>query len=106
MAKTKENYESFEYTRPRDGDARFAVCTNVSGMYTACTGESLSKIEDPIYKIAFIQIAIVIFTSIVSVILLYFIVSKYLSPLAAIQRGLVSFFDFINHKTKSVSTMK
>ncbi|ELR7672602.1 methyl-accepting chemotaxis protein [Campylobacter jejuni] len=106
LAKIKENFEPFEYTRPKDGSERFAVCTKVSGVYTACVGEPIEQIEAPVYKIAFIQTAIVIFTSIISVILLYFIVSKYLSPLAAIQTGLTSFFDFINHKTKNVSTIE
>ncbi|EHN3152524.1 methyl-accepting chemotaxis protein [Campylobacter jejuni] len=106
LAKTKEDLEPFEYTRPKDGNERFAVCTKVSGIYTACVGEPIEQIEAPVYKIAFIQTAIVIFTSIISVILLYFIVSKYLSPLAAIQTGLTSFFDFINHKTKNVSTIE
>ncbi|MEQ4429590.1 methyl-accepting chemotaxis protein, partial [Campylobacter jejuni] len=106
LAKTKEDLEPFEYTRPKDGNERFAVCTKVSGIYTACVGESIEQIEAPVYKIAFIQTAIVIFTSIISIILLYFIVSKYLSPLAAIQTGLTSFFDFINHKTKNVSTIE
>ncbi|EAL2912200.1 methyl-accepting chemotaxis protein, partial [Campylobacter jejuni] len=106
LAKTKEDLEPFEYTRPKDGNERFAVCTKVSEIYTACVGESIEHIEAPVYKIAFIQTAIVIFTSIISVILLYFIVSKYLSPLAAIQTGLTSFFDFINHKTKNVSTIE
>ncbi|OEX40909.1 chemotaxis protein, partial [Campylobacter jejuni] len=106
LAKTKEDLEPFEYTRPKDGNERFAVCTKVSGIYTACVGESIEQIEAPVYKIAFIQTAIVIFTSIISVILLYFIVSKYLSPLTTIQTGLTSFFDFINHKTKNVSTIE
>ncbi|MCC3046921.1 methyl-accepting chemotaxis protein [Campylobacter jejuni] len=106
LAKTKEDLEPFEYTRPKDGNERFAVCTKVSGIYTACVGEPIEQIEAPVYKIAFIQTAIVIFTSIISIILLYFIVSKYLSPLAAIQTGLTSFFDFINHKTKNVSTIE
>ncbi|ELO6810091.1 methyl-accepting chemotaxis protein, partial [Campylobacter jejuni] len=106
LAKTKEDLEPFEYTRPKDGNERFAVCTKVSGIYTACVGEPIEQIEAPVYKIAFIQTAIVIFTSIISVILLYFIVSKYLSPLAAIQTGLTSFFDFINYKTKNVSTIE
>ncbi|EQB5475474.1 cache domain-containing protein, partial [Campylobacter jejuni] len=75
LAKTKEDLEPFEYTR-KDGNERFAVCTKVSGIYTACVGEPIEQIEAPVYKIAFIQTAIVIFTSIISVILLYFIVSK------------------------------
>ncbi|RTI81092.1 cache domain-containing protein, partial [Campylobacter jejuni] len=106
LAKTKKDFEPFEYTRPKDNSERFAVCAKVSGIYTACVGEPIEQIEAPVYKIAFIQTAIVIFTSIISVILLYFIVSKYLSPLAAIQTGLTSFFDFINHKTKNVSTIE
>ncbi|ELZ6188467.1 methyl-accepting chemotaxis protein, partial [Campylobacter jejuni] len=106
LAKTKEDLEPFEYTRPKDGNERFAVCTKVSGIYTACVEEPIEQIEAPVYKIAFIQTAIVIFTSIISVILLYFIVSKYLSPLAAIQTGLTSFFDFINYKTKNVSIIE
>ncbi len=57
-------------------------------------------------KAAFIQAIVVIIVVVFSVILLYFIVSKYLSPLAAIQTGLTSFFDFINHKTKNVSTIE
>ncbi|EAH6695538.1 methyl-accepting chemotaxis protein [Campylobacter jejuni] len=106
LAKTKEDLEPFEYTRPKDGNERFAVCTKVSGIYTACVGEPIEQIEAPVYKIAFIQTVIVVFASILSIILLYFIVSKYLSPLAAIQTGLTSFFDFINYKTKNVSTIE
>ncbi|ELF3335944.1 methyl-accepting chemotaxis protein, partial [Campylobacter jejuni] len=106
LAKIKENFEPFEYTRPKDGSERFAVCTKVSGAYTACVGEPIEQIEAPVYKIAFIQAIVVIIVVVFSVILLYFIVSKYLSPLAAIQTGLTSFFDFINHKTKNVSTIE
>ncbi|EHJ5180218.1 methyl-accepting chemotaxis protein [Campylobacter jejuni] len=106
LAKTKEDLEPFEYTRPKDGNERFAVCTKVSGIYTACVGEPIEQIEAPVYKAAFIQAIVVIIVVVFSVILLYFIVSKYLSPLAAIQTGLTSFFDFINHKTKNVSTIE
>ncbi|TEX83742.1 cache domain-containing protein, partial [Campylobacter sp. CH278] len=102
LAKTKEDLKLFEYIRPTDGSERFAVCTKVSGVYTACVEDSIEEIEAPVFKIAFTQITIVIFTSIISVILLYFIVSKYLSPLTTIQTGLNSFFDFINHKTKNI----
>ncbi len=105
IAKDKKDYEPFHYIRPLDGTERFGVCAKVLGEYTACVGEPIDYIEEPVFKIAYIQIAIVIITSIISVLLLYFIVSRYLSPLAAIQAGLNSFFDFINHKTKDVSTI-
>uniref|UniRef100_UPI0005775498 PDC sensor domain-containing protein n=1 Tax=Campylobacter jejuni TaxID=197 RepID=UPI0005775498 len=71
LAKTKENFEPFEYTNPKDGSKRFAVCTKVSDFYTACVAEPIEQIEAPVFKIAFIQTAIVISTSILSVILLY-----------------------------------
>ena len=106
IAKDKKYYEPFRYVRPLDGTQRFGVCAKVLGEYTACVGEPIDYIEEPVFKIAYIQIAIVIITSIISVLLLYFIVSRYLSPLAAIQTGLTSFFDFINHKTKNVSTIE
>ncbi|EAH5216434.1 methyl-accepting chemotaxis protein, partial [Campylobacter jejuni] len=101
--KTHGDYNFFTYGL--DGKERLGTCTKVFA-YTACITESADIINKPIHKAAFIQTAIVIFTSIISVILLYFIVSKYLSPLAAIQTGLTSFFDFINHKTKNVSTIE
>ncbi|HDZ5018233.1 TPA: PDC sensor domain-containing protein, partial [Campylobacter jejuni] len=50
IAKTKENFEPFEYMRIQDGNEMFGVCTKVSGIYTACIGEPVSQIEAPVYK--------------------------------------------------------
>ncbi|WP_301771749.1 methyl-accepting chemotaxis protein [Campylobacter coli] len=88
-----------------NNEERLGTCTKVFA-YTACITESADIINKPIHKAAFIQAIVVIIVVVFSVILLYFIVSKYLSPLAAIQTGLTSFFDFINHKTKNVSTIE
>ncbi|EJT1336180.1 methyl-accepting chemotaxis protein, partial [Campylobacter jejuni] len=87
-----------------NNEERLGACTKVFA-YTACITESADIINKPIYKAAFIQVIALIVMISISIILLYFIVSKYLSPLAAIQTGLTSFFDFINHKTKNVSTI-
>uniref|UniRef100_UPI0021C0C3A7 PDC sensor domain-containing protein n=2 Tax=Campylobacter TaxID=194 RepID=UPI0021C0C3A7 len=92
------DYNIFNYTTQKGKD-RFGICVKIDG-YTTCAGEDIEVIEAPALKIAYIQTSIVIFTSIASIILLYFIISYYLSPLQAIQNGLNSFFDFINHKTK------
>ncbi|EGB6030175.1 methyl-accepting chemotaxis protein [Campylobacter jejuni] len=100
--KTHGDYNFFTYGL--DGKERLGTCTKVFA-YTACITESADIINKPIHKAAFIQAIVVIIVVVFSVILLYFIVSKYLSPLAAIQTGLTSFFDFINHKTKNVSTI-
>ncbi|EAH4902884.1 methyl-accepting chemotaxis protein [Campylobacter coli] len=87
-----------------NNEERLGACTKVFA-YTACITESTDVINKPIFKAAYIQVIALIIMISISVILLYFIVSKYLSPLAAIQTGLTSFFDFINHKTKNVSTI-
>ncbi|EOK1023556.1 cache domain-containing protein, partial [Campylobacter jejuni] len=47
-----------------------------------------------------------VIVGIIALILIRFLISRSLSPLAAIQTGLTSFFDFINHKTKNVSTIE
>ncbi|WP_417903407.1 methyl-accepting chemotaxis protein [Campylobacter volucris] len=75
------------------------MCTTEDA-YTICLSESLDKIEEAVYDIATIQSITVIVIITISIILLYFIISYYLSPLQKIQSGLNSFFDFINHKTK------
>ncbi|EFT8757716.1 methyl-accepting chemotaxis protein, partial [Campylobacter coli] len=87
-----------------NNEERLGVCTKVFA-YTACITESTDVINKPMFKAAYIQVIALIIMISISIILLYFIVSKYLSPLAAIQTGLTSFFDFINHKTKNVSTI-
>ncbi|WP_261660108.1 MULTISPECIES: cache domain-containing protein, partial [Campylobacter] len=101
--KANGDYNFFTYGLK--GQERLGTCTKVFA-YTACITESADIINKPIHKAAFIQAIVVIIVVVFSVILLYFIVSKYLSPLAAIQTGLTSFFDFINHKTKNVSTIE
>ncbi|WP_215425101.1 cache domain-containing protein, partial [Campylobacter jejuni] len=100
--KANGDYQFFSYKL--EGQERVGTCTKIF-TYTGCVTESADAIHQPIIKAAFIQIIAVFIIVIISVILLYFIVSKYLSPLAAIQTGLTSFFDFINHKTKNVSTI-
>ncbi|MGQ2703795.1 methyl-accepting chemotaxis protein [Campylobacter coli] len=88
-----------------NNEERLGTCTKIFA-YTACITESTDVINKPIFKAAYIQVIALIIMISISIILLYFIVSKYLSPLAAIQTGLTSFFDFINHKTKNVSTIE
>ncbi|EJE0437693.1 methyl-accepting chemotaxis protein, partial [Campylobacter coli] len=88
-----------------NNEERLGTCTKVFA-YTACITESTDVINKPIFKAAYIQVIALIIMISISIILLYFIVSKYLSPLASIQTGLTSFFDFINHKTKNVSTIE
>ncbi|HFU2807559.1 TPA: cache domain-containing protein, partial [Campylobacter coli] len=100
--KANGDYKFFDYTL--NGDDRLGICTKVFA-YIACATESDDVIEQPIAEAAFVQVIAVIIIIACSVLLLYFIVSYYLSPLASIQAGLNSFFNFINHKTKDISTI-
>ncbi|HEB9313840.1 TPA: PDC sensor domain-containing protein, partial [Campylobacter coli] len=100
--KANGDYKFFDYTL--NGDDRLGICTKVFA-YLACATESDDVIDKPIAETAFVQVIAVIIIIACSVLLLYFIVSYYLSPLASIQAGLNSFFGFINHKTKDISTI-
>ncbi|ECL0370738.1 methyl-accepting chemotaxis protein [Campylobacter jejuni] len=100
----KLNGDNNFFSYKLNNEERLGACTKVFA-YTACITESTDVINKPIFKAAYIQVIALIIMISISIILLYFIVSKYLSPLAAIQTGLTSFFDFINHKTKNVSTI-
>ncbi|MFB1645240.1 cache domain-containing protein, partial [Campylobacter molothri] len=96
-------YKSFSYTRVQGGD-RLAMCSKFNN-YTICSSESEEEVQKYVSKIAYMQIIIVIVVIIISVILIYTLTAKLLSPLTIIQNGLNAFFDFINHKTKNVSTI-
>ncbi|ECZ3011133.1 methyl-accepting chemotaxis protein, partial [Campylobacter jejuni] len=101
----KLNGDNNFFSYKLNNEERLGACTKVFA-YTACITESADIINKPIFKAAYIQVIALIVMISISIILLYFIVSKYLSPLAAIQTGLTSFFDFINYKTKNVSTIE
>ncbi|EOI7209404.1 methyl-accepting chemotaxis protein [Campylobacter jejuni] len=73
----------------------FRICTITENkVYTEAVNSILMK-----------QVIVGIIAIIIALILIRFLISRSLSPLAAIQTGLTSFFDFINHKTKNVSTI-
>ncbi|QYH12529.1 methyl-accepting chemotaxis protein [Campylobacter jejuni] len=89
-----------------EGEQYEAFCRNVvSDFYRMCTLTQSRIYSDMANEILFKQILIGIIA--ISVILLFIqlIIKKYLSPLAAIQTGLTSFFDFINHKTKNITAI-
>ncbi|MCR6594770.1 cache domain-containing protein, partial [Campylobacter insulaenigrae] len=80
---TTSNNQPFFYTSST-GSKRLGIC-NIVNDNTICTMTYTDTINHSSEKIAYIQAIIVIFTSILSVLLLYFIVSRYLSPLEKIQ---------------------
>ncbi|EKD8594203.1 PDC sensor domain-containing protein, partial [Campylobacter lari] len=95
--KQNGDYKFFEYGLK--GQERLGICANIYD-YRVCSTENAEIINKPIMQIALTQAIVVIIMIVLSIAVLYFIVSRYLSPLEKIQTGLNSFFDFINHKTK------
>ncbi|ELN4917406.1 methyl-accepting chemotaxis protein, partial [Campylobacter jejuni] len=84
-----------------------AMCdTSSNGLYRICAVTLDSNYTSAVNSILMKQVIVGIIAIIIALILIRFLISRSLSPLAAIQTGLTSFFDFINHKTKNVSTIE
>ncbi|RAX58207.1 methyl-accepting chemotaxis protein [Helicobacter monodelphidis] len=99
------DFESFEIEQ--NGIAKLAMCkVNKGGGlfadYTLCNVEELSKIEQPILRAGYMQLAIAFIFAILSSIVLYVVVSMYLRPLGVISQALLSFFKFLNYETKNI----
>ncbi|MFY0746297.1 methyl-accepting chemotaxis protein, partial [Campylobacter sp. LH-2024] len=80
LSKTKADFEPFEYIRKKDGSRGLAMCVKV-GENRVCTGQSINKIEEPINKMSYIQIAIILIAIVINFILIYVLAAKLLSPL-------------------------
>ncbi|MBK1994268.1 methyl-accepting chemotaxis protein, partial [Campylobacter novaezeelandiae] len=96
------DYKFFSYGLK--GEERLGICAKDSE-YIICSTESAQVVNEPIFKMAFIQTIVVIIMIAFTLIFLYLVSNYFLSPLTTIQNGLNSFFDFINHKTNNVSTI-
>ncbi|XUQ98082.1 methyl-accepting chemotaxis protein [Campylobacter jejuni] len=110
--------ENPEYIDPNKRDILFPVfddkgikyetmCdTSSNGLYRICAVTLDSNYTSAVNSILMKQVIVGIIAIIIALILIRFLISRSLSPLAAIQTGLTSFFDFINYKTKNVSTIE
>ncbi|MDA3968018.1 PDC sensor domain-containing protein, partial [Helicobacter sp. WB40] len=92
-SRNHKDYEPFYYTNVA-GDERYVVCAK-TGLNTSCVGESLAVINKPVVEIAWKQATIVSIIIVLNVIIMYFIISRMLTPLQFIQQGLLSFFKYI-----------
>ncbi|EOH4745854.1 PDC sensor domain-containing protein, partial [Campylobacter coli] len=79
--------------------------TTYNSKFRICTITEDSVYTDTANEILYQQVIIGIIAIVIALILVRFLINRSLSPLTAIQAGLNSFFDFINHKTKDVSTI-
>ncbi|EFV1207426.1 methyl-accepting chemotaxis protein, partial [Campylobacter jejuni] len=95
---TAKDHQGVDYAIMCDSafNPLFRICTVTENkVYTEAVNSILMK-----------QVIVGIIAIIIALILIRFLISRSLSPLAAIQTGLTSFFDFINYKTKNVSTIE
>ncbi|HEF1257780.1 TPA: PDC sensor domain-containing protein, partial [Campylobacter coli] len=73
--------------------------TTYNPLFRICTVTEDSVYTDTANEILYQQVIIGIVAIVIALILVRFLINRSFSPLASIQAGLNSFFDFINHKT-------
>ncbi|QOR01168.1 methyl-accepting chemotaxis protein [Campylobacter sp. 2014D-0216] len=99
------DYNTFEYFGANNNEKRFGNCANIDNSktqvnYIVCATQEQNELETLVLKDTYKQIILSVFIMFLACAAIYFFSAKLLSPLQTIQRGLNSFFDFINHKTK------
>ena len=102
QSKQIKNLEPFIYHD--NGNDKYAQCLNYDDVnfanYTLCSVEDASDIEDPIFKAGVIQLLLGAIFAIVASAVLYFLINYLLKPIELIQKGLDSFFSYLNHESK------
>ncbi|HBK1845974.1 TPA: methyl-accepting chemotaxis protein [Campylobacter jejuni] len=96
------------FTAKDHQDVDYAIMCNsaFNPLFRICTITENKVYTEAVNSILMKQVIVGIIAIIIALILIRFLISRSLFPLAAIQTGLTSFFDFINYKTKNVSTIE
>ncbi|KAA6225266.1 methyl-accepting chemotaxis protein [Campylobacter sp. LR264d] len=102
----KKSEEALFYAKD-DNNINYAImCTNASDSpYMVCSITKESFYTDAINRAFIKQIIVSACAIIIVLILISVLVSKSLSQIHIIQKGINSFFDFLNHKIKHTSTI-
>ncbi|EAI4790219.1 TPA: methyl-accepting chemotaxis protein [Campylobacter jejuni] len=101
------NQDTLFTTKDHQGVDYAIMCNSAfNPLFRICTITENKVYTEAVNSILMKQVIVGIIAIIIALILIRFLISRSLSPLAAIQTGLTSFFDFINHKTKNVSTIE
>lgn len=101
--KESGDLQEFFYTHPQSKEEWFGICQRLEGefSYLLCVKDSAEKINASLRHTAYIQAIIVVVLVLLSGVLIFMLMRHYLKPLSLIQKGLDSFFDFINHKIET-----
>ena len=95
------DFNYFIYTST-EGSERFVICASYID-YLTCVAEPLDIVKKPAIDIAYIQTIVVALVILISIFAMYFVMSRFLSPINHIQQGLNNFFDFLNHKKQTIT---
>ncbi|EAI5960987.1 methyl-accepting chemotaxis protein [Campylobacter jejuni] len=102
-----KNQDTLFTAKDRQGVDYAIMCNSAfNPLFRICTITENKVYTQAVNSILMKQVIVSIIAIIIALILIRFSISRSLSPLAAIQTGLTSFFDFINYKTKNVSTIE
>ncbi|TKX30861.1 methyl-accepting chemotaxis protein, partial [Campylobacter estrildidarum] len=99
--------ETLFFVNDDQGNTQAVMCnpSSINPIYRICSVVQKKTYDSIIDKIFYSQILVGSIALVIALILIRILISRGLSPLTTIQTGLNSFFDFINHKTKNVSTI-
>ncbi len=109
QSREKGNMQPFEYIPIDTGIKRLGVCNHVeknSISYSICAAEAMDKVEQDSYKGLALGIIVLIIISFSSTIIIYLVLQKSLKPIDIIEKGLESFFAYINHKNNNIELIK
>ena len=83
-----------------NGIEKMAVCILNDHNWLLCSANSEDDFEQELYSLLMSQVGLFFVVVVIVAIVLYWIVVYQLRHIKNITQGLLSFFDFINHKTK------
>ncbi|BDB65830.1 chemotaxis protein [Helicobacter cinaedi] len=83
-----------------NGIEKMAVCILNDHNWLLCSANSEEDFEQELYSLLMSQVGLFFLVVVIVAIVLYWIVVYQLRHIKNITQGLLSFFDFINHKTK------
>ena len=83
-----------------NGIEKMAVCILNDHNWLLCSANSEEDFEQELYSLLMSQVGLFFVVVVIVAIVLYWIVVYQLRHIKNITQGLLSFFDFINHKTK------
>lgn len=98
----------FTYTA-LSGTERLGVCTHVDKnhvRYSICAGENMDKIIDGARKGLGFRIFAFVVIGLVTTLIIYFAIHRFLAPIGTIKQGLLDFFAYINHQAKNAHLIK